>query len=406
MAYDSRVYRVLVASPSDVDEERDTVTSVIQGWNDLHSLTRKIVLLPVRWETHTSPEYGVRPQEVINKQIVDDCDILVGIFWTRIGSPTGVADSGTLEEIERVARSGKPVMLYFSRVAVDPELIKTEQIEKLKIFKEKTLSIGLVESFRTRNEFRDKFAQQLERKVRDLESSESSGVSPIALSFISPDSGDSIGSKLQEERHFRTVEKIDGVQGEDLVFVKSLIYDKLKEDTQVPIVLSVENLGSTSIGNVYVELEFRSDNSELELEEPASKPSHLGTRLAMGDDPIQIKLEKYEPNRLTKHGDCWKIYVEIGSVQPKRLRTLKPYIIARCSSTSNISISAKIYGDFRAAPLTINADAAIIMQRDVLSLEEFMPDWKDQIEEIKKRRNRWVTTFGDLVVKSNLTARG
>jgi hypothetical protein len=111
VAYDGRVYRILVASPSDVDEERDIVSSVIQGWNDLHSSTRKIVLLPLRWETHTAPEYGVRPQEVINKQIVDDCDLLVGIFWTRIGSPTGIADSGTLEEIERVAKSGKPVML-------------------------------------------------------------------------------------------------------------------------------------------------------------------------------------------------------------------------------------------------------------------------------------------------------
>src|ERR1043166_3914515 len=138
MAYDSRAYRILIASPGDVDEEREICVRVIQEWNDLNSYTRKVVLLPLRWETHTAPEYGTRPQEVINRAIVDQCDLLVGVFWTRIGTPTGVADSGTLEEIERVGKAGKPVMLYFSRVEIDPERIEVDQIEKLKQFREKT----------------------------------------------------------------------------------------------------------------------------------------------------------------------------------------------------------------------------------------------------------------------------
>jgi len=94
MAYDGRVYRILIASPSDVDTERDLAVRAIQEWNDLNSHTRKVVLLPLRWETHTAPEYGTRPQEVVNRSLVDVCDLLVGIFWTRIGTPTGVADSG------------------------------------------------------------------------------------------------------------------------------------------------------------------------------------------------------------------------------------------------------------------------------------------------------------------------
>jgi hypothetical protein len=32
------------------------------------------------WETHATPETGVRPQEAINRQIVTDCDTLVGMF--------------------------------------------------------------------------------------------------------------------------------------------------------------------------------------------------------------------------------------------------------------------------------------------------------------------------------------
>ncbi|MGZ8910678.1 MAG: DUF4062 domain-containing protein [Methylococcaceae bacterium] len=169
MAYDSRVYRILIASPSDVEEEREIAVRVIQEWNDLYSHSRKVVLLPLRWETHTAPEFGTRPQEVINRAIVDQCDLLVGIFWTRIGTPTGKAESGTLEEIERVGKAAKPIMLYFSKVPIDPESIDLQQNETLKQFKSKTYPKGLVESYKSIIEFRDKFAKQLELKVRDLQ---------------------------------------------------------------------------------------------------------------------------------------------------------------------------------------------------------------------------------------------
>jgi hypothetical protein len=161
MAYDSRVYRILVASPSDVLEERDAAVRVMQDWNDLHSYNRHVVILPLRWETHAAPEYNVRPQDVINRSIVDDCDMLVGIFWTKLGTPTGEADSGTLEEIERVAKAGKAAMLYFSHVPVDPNRVDLKQMELVKSFRERILANALVETFGSSLDFRDKFANQL-----------------------------------------------------------------------------------------------------------------------------------------------------------------------------------------------------------------------------------------------------
>jgi hypothetical protein len=82
-----------------------------------------------RGNSHCTPEYGTRPQEIINRAIVDGCDLLVGIFWTRIGSPTGIGDSGTTEEIERAGNAGKQIMLYFSSVEIDPDRINPDQIE-------------------------------------------------------------------------------------------------------------------------------------------------------------------------------------------------------------------------------------------------------------------------------------
>ena len=113
MAYDSKVYRVLIATPSDVEEEREIITNAIQNWNDLYPFSKKVVLLPLKWETHTAPDYGERPQEIINKAIVDDCDILVGCFWTRIGSPTGEEESGTIEEIKKSIRIRKTCNALF-----------------------------------------------------------------------------------------------------------------------------------------------------------------------------------------------------------------------------------------------------------------------------------------------------
>jgi hypothetical protein len=31
---------------------------------------------------------GDEPQKIINKRILKDADLLVGIFWTRLGTPT------------------------------------------------------------------------------------------------------------------------------------------------------------------------------------------------------------------------------------------------------------------------------------------------------------------------------
>src|ERR1700757_314074 len=101
MAFTAQTYRILIASPSDLSEEREVATAAVNDWNALHAAAEGIVILPFRWEPHPPPTAGVRPQAAINKQLVADADVLIGMFWTRIGTSTGVADSGTLEEIDQ-----------------------------------------------------------------------------------------------------------------------------------------------------------------------------------------------------------------------------------------------------------------------------------------------------------------
>lgn len=155
------VYRILIASPSDVINERKAIPEVIHSWNAANSVHYGVVLEPVLWETHATPEMGARPQAIINRQLVGSCDILVGAFWTRLGTHTGTAASGTVEEIEEFRKAGKPVLLYFSSVPVVLESVDAEQYKRLLQFKDQCQREGLVSRYESIGELRE----QLQRHI-------------------------------------------------------------------------------------------------------------------------------------------------------------------------------------------------------------------------------------------------
>lgn len=168
MPFDAEIFRILVASPGDVGEERNVIPEVINEWNAVYAYSNKKALMPIKWETHSSPILGDRPQGIINDQVVKDCDLLVGLFWTRIGTQTGVSISGTAEEIEQFIDSNKPVMLYFSQTPIDPDKIELEQFTQLKKFKETMRLKGLTESYSGIPDFRQKFTRQLSINLGNL----------------------------------------------------------------------------------------------------------------------------------------------------------------------------------------------------------------------------------------------
>ena len=161
MSYPATAYNVMIASPGDVVPERNLIRDVIHEWNAVHSIDRSVVLMPTGWETHSTPVLGDRPQEIINKQILRNADLLVGVFWTRLGTPTGEAASGTAEEIEEHVAAGKPAMIYFSLAPVHPDSVDEAQYGALKKFKAELQKRGLYETYESLGEFRDKLSRQL-----------------------------------------------------------------------------------------------------------------------------------------------------------------------------------------------------------------------------------------------------
>ena len=102
--------------------------------------------------------------------MVDDSDIIVAIFWSRFGTATGLAASGTEEEIRRGMQLGRKVMVYFSDLEPLPSNADKGQIEKLWAFRLELQAKGLCWKFSSRDQFKREFARHLSLTLNDFHS--------------------------------------------------------------------------------------------------------------------------------------------------------------------------------------------------------------------------------------------
>ncbi|MEC2076391.1 hypothetical protein [Metabacillus fastidiosus] len=170
MGFNALVLQVLIASPSDVQEERNTIPEVIYKWNALNAEHEEVVLLPVKWETHSLSEYrGEDTQEILNEQFVRKSDILVGALWTKIGTRTVKSDSGTVEEIEEFIKTQKPVKLYISARGL-PNDVDLEELQRLREFKTKYQTQGIYKEYKSLENLNELLLDDLTREVRRYKS--------------------------------------------------------------------------------------------------------------------------------------------------------------------------------------------------------------------------------------------
>jgi len=167
--------RVFVASPGDVQKERELLGNVIGELNRGIAGEKGLVLELVRWETHAWPDIGEDAQDVINRQIAPG-DVFVGIMWNRFGTPTKRAESGTKEEFDRAyaywKQYGRPkIMFYFNLAPFSPSSMdELEQKGKILTFKEELGDKGaLYWEYNGANEFERVVREHLTQVVRQWE---------------------------------------------------------------------------------------------------------------------------------------------------------------------------------------------------------------------------------------------
>jgi uncharacterized protein YjiS (DUF1127 family) len=141
MPRQEHVLSVFIASPSDVTEERQRLEEIVRELNITWSRYLGLRLELIRWETHAYPDIGIDAQDVINHQIGDDYDIFIGIMWSRFGTSTGRAESGTVEEFNRAKTrhdadsNSVAVMFYFKDEAIPLSKLDIPQITSIREFR-------------------------------------------------------------------------------------------------------------------------------------------------------------------------------------------------------------------------------------------------------------------------------
>jgi hypothetical protein len=202
----------MIASPGDVQKERAVVREVVSEWNSTNGAHRNVMLLATGWETDVAPEMGDAPQSIIDKRILKDADLVVGMFWTRLGTPTASYASGAVEEIEEHLKAGKPAMLYFSSAPAPLDSVDPAQYQALKAFKDSCRTRGLFQTYADVDDFRRKLSNDLQLTMNSdpfasiggvTQSTTSSSVtrgplSPDALVLLSAASADGSGVVLFE----------------------------------------------------------------------------------------------------------------------------------------------------------------------------------------------------------------
>lgn len=135
-------YKIFLASPSDVQDERDSIDDVIKELNLTFGKERDIHLELLKWETHSAPAIAINhPQEIINTDLGQDYDLFIGLIWKKFGTPTNEADSGTEEEFLNAYNrflenpNSLQILFYFNSKPVSMNDMNPEQLLKIQNFR-------------------------------------------------------------------------------------------------------------------------------------------------------------------------------------------------------------------------------------------------------------------------------
>lgn len=171
-----QVIRAVVASPSDVQPERNCIEEVAAELNRSIAKNRALHIEISRWETDTYPGFHVEgPQGWIDQVLrIEECDLLIGIFWKRFGTPTADAKSGTEHEFRKAYEAWKlnqrpQIMIYFNERKYYPQTkAETDQWGQVLEFKREFPKEGLWWRYIGKPQFEKQVRNHLTQFILDI----------------------------------------------------------------------------------------------------------------------------------------------------------------------------------------------------------------------------------------------
>jgi hypothetical protein len=173
---------LIVVSPGDVNPERAAMDKVVADLNPIIASQFGLELRVLRWETDVYPGFHLKgPQGQVDTGLqIDNCDIMVGIFWKKFGTPVQDAASGTEHELGRALdawtkSNGKrpQIMIYFKAKEFKcKNKVEKEQKALVDAYKKKISNQALWWSYQHKSEFeqlvRDHLLMYLLRNAGEL----------------------------------------------------------------------------------------------------------------------------------------------------------------------------------------------------------------------------------------------
>ena len=165
-----RVIRLFVAAPSDVETERKHVAVVAEALNRVIADERNVQFRVLGWKTDVRARVHEKgAQGPIDEDVpVEQCDIVVGILWKRMGTPSPEmgGETGTEHEIRAAVaasrKSEKPeVVVCFNDAPYRPkDIAESKQATRVLEFREEIRELEL--AYEGADDFRDKIRAYLE----------------------------------------------------------------------------------------------------------------------------------------------------------------------------------------------------------------------------------------------------
>ncbi|CAN7268125.1 hypothetical protein [Rossellomorea sp. LjRoot5] len=255
-------YDLLISCPGDVLDYLDVIKESVESFNRMYGVLNNIEVVTKHWSTDSYPQSGDKPQELLNKQFVRDCDAAIAIFWTKFGTPTEKYGSGTEEEIEEMFSVGKQVFMYFLDAPINPSKVDMNQYHKILDFREKYKDRGVYAVIKDKHELQRQFTNHL------------------ALHFLPLVSGEK-STTNEKLKPIMQVKDINTLSEKNYSLYRSNLCDsKFINDKKEDILKKIKVLKNTGLpGRVVVD----SKESEDTLKEPPSYLKNIDFQKLMGN---------------------------------------------------------------------------------------------------------------------------
>ncbi|TYB73199.1 hypothetical protein [Bizionia myxarmorum] len=158
---------LFISCPGDIKDELNSIEVIVKEFNKTFGKISSFSIQIVHWNEDTYTDVGEDGQEIINNQI--DYDILIGILWMKLGTPTKRDKSGTVEEINRAIKNPEKQQLIYFKTATPNNLnaINTSELDDVMLFKKELSNKLLYKEFESIEKFETLFRLNLSSLIKD-----------------------------------------------------------------------------------------------------------------------------------------------------------------------------------------------------------------------------------------------